>query len=183
MWISLFLASWNLIQLTLKHCIYTAALCSVTACDQASSHRRTWQVLSTQFDRRPSSVCNTEPSLHAVPNPTMLKLHHYFRLLWICRPKNLLYNNNRKSTTSPYITHNKRQQTHNKSLYRPNGVEYIDRNLYSLTTFRTVPVKYTHYLGTSAGFWLGGQCSITAWGEEKILKIWLRNGASWSISE
>ena len=28
----------------------------------------------------------------------------------------------------------------------------------------------------SAGFWLGGQCSLAAWGKE-ILKIWLRNGA------
>ena len=34
----------------------------------------------------------------------------------------------------------------------------------------------------SAGFWLGGQCPLAAWGEKK-LKIWLRNGAFWSISD
>jgi len=34
---------------------------------------------------------------------------------------------------------------------------------------------------TSAGFWLGGQCPLSAWGD--FLKIWLRNCAFWSISE
>ena len=34
----------------------------------------------------------------------------------------------------------------------------------------------------SAGFWLGGQCPLAAWGEKK-LKIWLRNGTFWSIGD
>ena len=35
--------------------------------------------------------------------------------------------------------------------------------------------------GTSAGFWLGGQCPLAAWDEEHFENLTIRNGAFWSI--